>query len=101
MARAMRDAAAQALRAEVEATLAEATTRVPVDTGELRDSGVIVGEGMSLSIAYTARHALPVHERVEVRHLIGEAKWLERTMDERSGGMAARMGSDVRQRVSG
>lgn len=55
----------------------ESQTLVPVDTGRLKRSGEIRQRTNSISILYTAPYAIWVHERVELSHDNGQAKFLE------------------------
>jgi hypothetical protein len=59
--------------------LKEAKERTPVDTGFLRSSGEVeVAEDKnSVIVKFKAEYALPVHERTEIEHANGEAKFLE------------------------
>lgn len=61
--------------------LVESRPMVPVKTGELRDSGSVVTtdtpDGALATVAYTAPHALAVHEDLAARHSNGRAKFLE------------------------
>lgn len=41
-----------------------------------------------VSVGYSAPYALPVHERLNVRHRTGQAKFLEQPARERSGDVA-------------
>ena len=55
---------------------------VPVDTGELKDSGIITdvkrrGDVIEATVEYTADHAAPVHEDLDARHPAGQAKFLQ------------------------
>lgn len=59
--------------------------RVPVDNGDLLRSGYVHIEGDSVFISYSVNYALPVHERTEVHHPNGEAKFLEKAMDANRG----------------
>jgi hypothetical protein len=64
----------------------EAKIKTPVDTGDLRNSQVISsdkinGEPIS-AIAYTQSYAPFVHENLEAHHPVGEAKFLERAVQE-------------------
>lgn len=61
--------------------LKEAKTRTPVDTGFLRSSGEVERKRDHVAIRFTAKYALPVHERVEVPHSPGEAKFLENAFE--------------------
>ena len=59
-----------------------AATRTPQDTRELIESRYVAprGDG-TVEIGYGAAHAVPVHEKTEVGHDTGEAKFLERAVD--------------------
>jgi len=61
--------------------LKEAKTRTPVDTGFLRSSGTVEMLGDKAIVRFEAEYALPVHERVEVPHSNGEAKFLENAVN--------------------
>jgi len=58
--------------------LKEAKKKTPVDTGFLQSSGEVEMRGDKAVVTFTAEYALPVHERVEVSHANGEAKFLEK-----------------------
>ena len=55
----------------------EAQRRCPVDTGYLRDNWILKNSRGVWSIAFTADYAIYVHERLDVKHDVGEAKFLE------------------------
>jgi hypothetical protein len=61
-----------AVEAEAQRILEEAKKRVPVDTGELRDSGRVVtvesGNTVTSRIEFTAEHAAHVHEDPDAQH---------------------------------
>lgn len=61
--------------------LAASRPLVPVETGELRDSGTVIVEetsdGAAATVVYTASHAAAVHENLEAVHKVGRAKFLE------------------------
>ena len=65
------------------AKILEASNRlVPVDTGELKDSGSVTkverrGDVIEATVEYTADHAAPVHENLDARHPAGQAKFLQ------------------------
>lgn len=54
-----------------------AKEKTPVDTGFLKSSGEVVEESDGWMVRFTAKYALPVHERTEVNHPVGQAKFLE------------------------
>lgn len=76
--------------------IGEAKVRTPVDTGRLRSSGHAVkpeikGNEISGQIGFDTNYAAAVHERTELHHTVGEAKFLENAMNEEQGGMADRI----------
>lgn len=63
---------------------ADSMRRTPVDTGNLRSSAAgnatitsSSSNGASGIVYYTANYAIYVHERTELRHNVGEAKFLQ------------------------
>lgn len=77
---------------------------VPVDTGELKSTGKrekaeTNGIEVSVEIAYTAEHALHVHEDLEVQHPRGQAKYLEEPMNENASSMAEFVAGRVAMKV--
>lgn len=81
--------------------------RVPVDTGNLKGSHYTRAESKlvrldksgnapdpqgsvpphAVEVGATADYALFVHENLEAQHTVGEAKFLERAIDENQGGI--------------
>lgn len=62
----------------------ESMRRTPVDTGKLRSSAAgnsritqIKNSGAKGIVFYTANYAIYVHERTELKHTNGEAKFLQ------------------------
>lgn len=87
------DAVQKALVEEALDIFAESQVQVPVDTGRLQDSGV-VGELVGrpgVVIAYGTDYALPVHERMDVNHTTGNAKFLEGPFLAAASGMVSRL----------
>ena len=62
----------------------ESQASCPVATGALRDSAVTASESaddvINAAVGYTASYALYVHERLDVTHVNGEAKFLEKAL---------------------
>ena len=80
-----------ALVAEAQSVLAESQRRVPVETGELRASGMVVpprGDDLNVEIVFTAPHAVFVHEDLDAVHPDGRAKFLESTLLESASSLA-------------
>lgn len=72
------DRVEQALSEAGDALLEDAKARVPVSTGELHDSGYVSARPGRVTVGFSSEHALTVHERLDVQHEQGEAKFLER-----------------------
>lgn len=67
-----------------EHLLAAAAGRIPLDTGELESSGVVVESEDGAAVGYTAPHAGYVHGRGVA--LNGrDARWLEHTIEAQAG----------------
>ncbi len=61
---------------------ADSQKRTPVDTGYLRSSAKTRMENdYAVLISYDAMYAIFVHERVNLKHKVGEAKFLQNAMD--------------------
>jgi hypothetical protein len=98
-------AVSAALGEEGEKTMTESKQECPVDTGELRASGHVDGphdEGgvITLELNYggaAAPYAIYVHERMDVHHPVGKAKFLEdpamRMSERLPAAIAARAGA--------
>lgn len=61
----------------------ESIQRTPKDIGNLRSSAYTQPTEDGVQVGYTADYAPHVHENLESRHPIGEAKFLERAMNEK------------------
>lgn len=99
--------AAAALFREGERIMTVAKGRTPVDTGALRGSGHVVppettAAGATVLLGFggsAAPYAIYVHEDLTARHVVGEAKFLERSVDEARRGMDARLAADVKAQL--
>ena len=91
--------AAAALYQEALVEQKESMKRTPVDTGALRDShqtSLPKWKGQNLEVTIkvggpAAGYAVIVHEDMEAKHEVGEAKFLERTIQESATHMLARI----------
>ncbi len=97
-----------ALFREAEQIMAKSKRIVPVDTGNLRDSGhveqPVMGPGsVSVTLAYggpAAPYAVHVHERLDLRHNPGQfAKYLEFPFLEAVRGMEGRLAAEIGREV--
>lgn len=67
----------------MQRVLQESNTNAPKDTGELINSGRVIREnGTRARVTYTAKHAVPVHERTDRTYKRGGAKFLERAIQD-------------------
>jgi len=82
--RAVRDGSAEGLQRAGDYALARANENVPVDTGDLRDSGrvdVDEREGVVV-VSYDEPYAVKQHEDTFYTHTSGRAKWLQLAVQE-------------------
>lgn len=114
---AIKDVVGEALRAEGESILEEAKMECPTQTGTLKDSGFVTGPVQEkedvhvvcgfgtdnvvnpLSGVPTSQYAVPVHERLDVNHPVGKAKFLEDPARRASGTLEGRVGDRVARLV--
>ncbi len=95
--------AGRALREEAEIEMTEAKRRTPVDTGALRASGRVEGPQLAAGDVYVtlsfggpaAPYALFVHENLDAYHKVGQAKYLESTLNESRPHMASRLAKRI------
>jgi hypothetical protein len=89
--------AAKALVREAEAVMADSKENyVPVDTGNLRNTGVVLpavidASGVSVEMGFSADYAAVVHEDLTAQHPNGEAKYLTKPLTKRAAGMNVRI----------
>jgi hypothetical protein len=98
---------ARALFTEGERIMTEAKRLTPVDTGALRASGhvqkpVIRRGRIEVTLGFggpSAPYAVIVHENLNVRHQVGQAKFLEKPLNEAARGLAERIAAEVRRQL--
>jgi len=85
-------AAAVALNEIAETTMTDAKARTPVEFGVLKASGKVSDHAtvrdLTARLTYGTEYAVFVHERTELRHRVGEAKFLERAVNKTAGTLA-------------
>ena len=104
MIHAMPARAAEALNVVGEETMEEAKRRTPVLTGHLRRSGLVhhaSARDLSVRLTFGTEYAVFVHERTELRHRVGEAKFLENALAFTARFFAARIGNELLGRSFG
>jgi hypothetical protein len=94
-----------ALYDEMLIIFAASQEQVPVDTGRLRASASVertstVGEP-SVAIRYGTDYAVPVHDRTEVKHVVGKAKYLSDPFEAAQRGMDERLAKRIRRALLG
>lgn len=77
----------------------EAIERTPKDTGNLRNSFKTIRHEKDVEIKNTADYALKVHEDLQARHLIGEAKYLENAIKAKTGDALKIIADNARKAV--
>ncbi len=91
---------ARAMEEEMDIEMAESQNRTPVLTGLLKSShqrlsATIVGNQISCVIEVTAPYAINVHENLYAFHRVGQAKFLESTLNESRRFMGSRIARRV------
>lgn len=66
-----------AVGAAMEHVLSVAATKVPVETGRLVGTGTVHVDGDTASITFDGPYARYQHERLDLKHEHGQAKYLE------------------------
>jgi hypothetical protein len=107
----IRAAAETAVDAAAHLVLDESQNLVPVDSGALHDSGQVIRDGLTATISYgqadqagrdgrdTADYAAIVHERMDVQHPHGQAKYLETAMHGKAADAAEMIAGAIRQAI--
>jgi hypothetical protein len=92
---------AAALYQEGLALHAASVPQVPVEYGRLRASGYVSPptgvDNPEVEVGYGTDYAVYVHERTELRHKVGKAKFLSDPMNERQNGYAERLAKRTQQ----
>lgn len=100
----VRDEVRGVLSREAERIMTNAKLRTPVRTGALRASGQVAApeaSGTSVTVemgfgSAAVRYAIFVHENLRARHAVGEAKFLERAVDEARATLERRIADEIR-----
>ena len=92
--------AAHALNVVAEETMTDSKERTPVETGTLKRSGTVHQHAtpmrLSAGLSYGTEYAVYVHERTELRHPVGEAKFLENAIKFTSMFFEERIANEIR-----
>lgn len=95
--------AASGLYLGASVIMTDAKERAPLDKGDLRGSGYVTlpqtGSGeVAVELGFggpAASYAVVQHERTDYRHTEGEAKYLEKAIDAKSGEAAGIIGESI------
>ena len=90
-------AARDALQDAAKEVLKVAKQKAPADTKGLRRSGRVLVDDVTVRVVFRSPHAWLQHERLDYKHDEGEAKYLERAVEE--VGVEAEIISDVTARL--
>lgn len=92
--------ASQALNAIGEETMTDAKDQTPVQYGVLKNSGHVAQHAtpgdLEVVLAFGTEYAVYVHERLDVRHTNGNAKFLERAVNK----TASHLAQDIAQAMA-
>ncbi len=73
----------EAMEVSAKRVLQAAKANVPVDEGDLRKSGKVRVDNMTVRVTFNAPHAWLQHERLDYKHPGGgQAKYLEAAVDQ-------------------
>lgn len=99
LARASLAATLEGMLIEAQKIEAAAAEQVPVDTGRLRSTHSVTADPSRTGwvIGFGTDYAIYVHEDMEARHPVGNAKFLERPFVSALSGMLERVTSHVRK----
>jgi hypothetical protein len=101
--RAVRQACEAGVAEAAEALLTDTNPRVPLDEGPLAQSGMVTHDPANLTsaVSYDTPYAVRQHEDTTLHHpQQGEAKFLERTMNERARVYGERIAARIRRALS-
>jgi hypothetical protein len=102
----IRDGAAEGLWAAGEMVFEASQRAVPEDTGRLKQSGELTVDEQQLraTIRYGAGISDPraeiIHEKLEIQHDSGTAKFLENPMIERAGKVGQVIAADIKKKLT-
>lgn len=92
----LRESTRLALVIEAAVIAGDAAARCPVQTGALQRSVRVVPSDDGAAVAFLAPYAVEVHERIDVVHPNGEAKFLEHATQSAAGDMAENVASRIK-----
>jgi hypothetical protein len=95
------DQVAAALYQEAQVIMTEAKRRTPVDTGALRASGHVglperEGSKLTVPMSFGTEYAIYVHENLEAKHPVGQARFLASAVEDAAPGLSERVATRVK-----
>jgi len=77
---------------------------VPVDTGRLRATGYVAPPkegpgGPTVELGFGTKYAVYVHERTDLNHPVGEAKYLQTPLEKAKSGYVRRIAMRARDNI--
>lgn len=98
------EAAGAALFLEASVIMAKSKPLVPVQFGLLRNSGGVSKPTMTASgpfviLFYGTKYGIFVHERTDIAHKVGQAKYLEEPFMAALPGMAQRLADRIKDNI--
>jgi len=99
-------AARQALGEFAQHTIGDAQVLTPVDTEALQDSGIalpVTGDrdGISAELGFNTSYAMAVHERLELNHPVGQAKYLETALRNKAPKLGPHVAGAMKGAING
>lgn len=102
---AIRQGAEEGIRAIGEAVFEASQLQVPEDTSGLKESGELKVDEAALTAKIRYGQGLPdpraviAHEKLEIQHDVGSAKYLENPLNEQAGKAAQLLAGDIRKNL--
>lgn len=91
--------AAVGLNEVAEETMTDAKQHTPVKFGTLKRSGTVhkhaTAADLTAALSFGTEYAVFVHERTELRHTVGEAKFLEHALQRAALTMAEKIAAAI------
>lgn len=84
-----------------EYLLEASQNQVPVDTGDLKESGRVRHDGLKAAVSYRDPIAVIVHENMQAHHDVGNAKFLENPMNSERDEVGRIIATEVKTRLGG
>ncbi len=100
---AVRDGGHEGVEDAAKLVFEESQRQVPVKTGALKDSGKVTVDGLDAEISYGEGlpddRAVIIHEKLDIRHDTGSAKYLENPTTAAASQVAAVIAAGIRRKL--